>query len=86
MNAYANLDTTRNQVLEGLRKGRDTFVEMSRQLTWVENDLTFAVRYFPDRSFAEEHLRRLHEKAVEFTKFSGALLARIEAERPEEAA
>lgn len=77
---------TRDQVLEGLRKGRDTFVEMSRQLTWIENDLIFACRYFPDRSFAEQHLRRLHEKAEAFTKFTAEVLARIEAERTEEAA
>ena len=77
---------TRVQVLEGLQKGRDAFVEMSRQLTWVENDLIFAVRYFPDRSFAEQHLRRLHEKAEAFTKFTAEIIARIEAERQEVAA
>lgn len=76
----------RDQVLAGLMKGRDTFVEMSRQLTWLENDLTLAVRYFPDRSFAEQHLRRLHEKAEAFTRFTAEVLARIEAERTEVAA
>lgn len=76
----------RDQVLAGLMKGRDTFVEMSRQLTWLENDLTLAVRYFPDRSFAEQHLRRLHEKAEAFTKFTAEIIARIEAERTEKAA
>lgn len=76
----------RDQVLAGLMKGRDAFVEMSRQLTWLENDLTLAVRYFPDRSFAEQHLRRLHEKAEAFTKFTAEIIARIEAERTERAA
>lgn len=77
---------TKQQVLDSLSKARDGVYSMERTMGFIENDLNFAARHYPDISFAEQHLRRLHENATRYAQMVGEVLAKVEAERQEVAA